>query len=120
MNIPAAKMNEQRRTSIIPAAAVGAVAGMGARYVVPTKTELNGLFNKQNVDTFVSSAATSARGNARSALKYAGAGAVIAAGLNALKNALFPKKEENSEYSKMGIFLDAPDYAYAVYCYGNE
>ena len=124
MSIQKIQFNEPRKQSIVPAAAVGAVAGMGARYVVPTKSELSGLLNKENVDKFVSSAAAATRGNARSAMKYAGIGAAIAAGTAALVNVFKAHKnpaiEGTIEYSKLGILLDAPDYAYEIYCYGDN
>jgi len=99
--------------------AIGAALGAGARYVVPTKAEASSIFNKEAVDTFVSSASAQARGANRSILKYAGAGGAIAIILGALSK-LFPKhNEKNDEYSKYAALLDAPDYAVEVMWYGE-
>ena len=100
MSISKVQINEpKRRNAILPMAAVGAAAGMGARYVVPTKTEMKGLLSKENIDKFVSTASTTARANGRSVLKYAGVGAAIAAGLSAIK-AFF--KASNKEFTTDG------------------
>lgn len=98
----------------------GIAGGSAARYIMPTKSELSSVFNK-NVDTFVSSAA--ARSKDRSALKYAGIGAVIALGAKALYN-IFKKDENNDEdikrtYTKAEIIADIPDIAYS-YVWGDE
>ncbi len=111
--------NNVYRTTAV-ASAIGAVAGAGARYVVPTKSELSSLINKDAVDSFISSSAANARGSNRSILKYGGIGALAAAGL-ALLSKIFPNKkpENNTDYSKMGALLDAPDYAVEIMWYGE-
>jgi len=102
--------------------AAGAVAGAAARYAIPTKTEIKNIVNKDAIDTFVSNNATQARGAGRSVLKYAGAGALVAAGLNLLSR-IFPDKnayeKANSEYTKFGALVDAPDYAVEIMWYGE-
>lgn len=110
--------------NVAVSSAIGAVAGAGARYIMPTKSELSSIVNKDAVDTFVSSAATSARGANRSILKYGGIGALIAGGLTLgakLLSKMFPKTEESEsfDYSKMNAFLDAPDYAVEIMWYGE-
>lgn len=121
MSIPKVTLNEpKKRNSILPSAAIGAVAGMGARYTMPTKSELSGFVNKSNVDTFVSSAATTARANKRSILKFAGVGAAIAAGISALYNAIKTQKNyvpSDIDATKYGILVDASPYACEIYCY---
>ena len=98
---------------------LGAAVGAGARYVVPTKAEAKTLLNKHAVDSFVSSASMKARGAERSILKYAGIGGAAALLLGAISK-IFPKNEnKNTEYSKYGALLDAPDYAVEVMWYGE-
>lgn len=99
----------------------GIAGGSAARYIMPTKGELSSVFNKNSFDSFVSSAAV--RSQDRSALKYAGLGAVIALGAKALYNII--KKDENSAedikrtYTKAEIIADIPDIAYS-YVWGDE
>ena len=104
------------------AAGAGAIAGAGARYLLPTKTELSSIFNKEAVDTFVTNTATQARGANRSIVKYAGIGAILAAGLKFLSK-IFPSEKTyqkaNLEYSKFGALVDAPDYAVEIMWYGE-
>ncbi len=103
-------------------AGLGAVAGAAARYIIPTQKEMAEMIHKEAVDTFVSSAAIKNRGASRSILKYAGLGALAAAGLS-LVSKVFPKKDDyakaNAEYSKLGAYVDAPDYAVEIMWYGE-
>ena len=110
--------NMYKRAGI--AGVLGAAAGIGARYVVPAKGELSSMINKDAVDKFVSSAATSARGANRSIFKYGGIGAVAAVGLTMLAK-LFSKNNANriNDYSKLGALIDAPDYAVEIMWYGE-
>ena len=118
--IQAAQSNKNMSTKVAIASAVGAAVGAGARYVVPTKSELSSIFNKDAVDTFVSSAATSARGANRSILKFGAIGAVVAAGLTLLSKAIHNiKSNKESDYSKLGALIDAPDYAVEIMWYGE-
>ena len=104
------------------AASAGALAGAGARYLLPTKSELSSIFNREAMDAFASNTATQARGANRSIVKYAGVGAIIAAGIRLLTK-LFPSSKNyekaNLEYSKFGALVDAPDYAVEVMWYGE-
>lgn len=112
--------NKRNNSHIMLSSAVGAAVGAGARYIVPTKTELNQLINKDAVDTFVSNTATAARGSKRSILKYGGIGAAIAAGLSVLAKAFSSKNREALEYSKYAALMDTPaDSAYAIMWYGE-
>lgn len=108
------KMNAAYSLAAVTGAGIGAIS----RYVVPTKNEISTIVNKEAVDTFVSNSACAARGANRSILKYSGIGALTAAGL-VLLSKLFPKKEENTEYSKLGALIDAPDYACEIMWYGD-
>ncbi len=103
-------------------ASAGAIAGAGARYLLPTKSELSSMFNKDAIDKFVSNTATQARGANRSIIKYAGIGAILAAGLKMLSK-IFPSQKTyekaNMEYSKFGALVDAPDYAVEIMWYGE-
>ena len=96
-------------------AGLGAVAGAGLRYILPTKAEMPA------VDTFFSSAAMNARGASRSILKYGGIGALVAAGLALLSKVSkpAPKQETTIEYTKLGALIDAPDYACEIMWYGE-
>lgn len=122
--IPAVQSNQTNRNrgKLALSAGAGAAAGAVARYIVPTKTEVSKIINKEAVDTFVSSAATQTRGASRSILKYAGVGAIAAMGLNLLAK-IFPSKgayeKANSEYTKFGALVDAPDYAVEIMWYGE-
>ena len=104
---------------LVATGALGAAMGAGARYVVPTKKEVSAILNKEAMDSFVSSASAQARGANRSILKYAGIGGAAALLLTAISK-IFPKHEDkNTEYSKYGALLDAPDYAVEVMWYGE-
>lgn len=104
--------------NLVLSSAAGAIAGCGARYIIPTKQEFTSLFNKKAFDTFTSSASTGARGADRSILKYAGIGAAIAAGLSYIVKSFTNKnQEENVEYTKLGALLDSSDYACQVLWY---
>lgn len=125
MGIQALTLNEQqpkqrKNISTIPAALLGAAVGSAARYVVPTKAESRSLFNKNNFDTFISSAATKARGANRSILASAAIGAAFAAGAAAIVNKIKnpnPPKDENVEYTKLGALIDAAPYACEILWY---
>ena len=98
----------------------GAALGAAARYVVPTKTEWSGI--KTSADTFFSSASTMARKTNRSILKYAGIGAVVAAGISMLnkllaKNSNKFAQTDSFEYSKYQALIDAPEYACEILLY---
>lgn len=125
MNNLAIKTTEPKRRTpnTFLATAAGAGAGIGSKYVLPTKNEFSSFFNKKNIDTFVSSAATNARANSRSSLKFAGIGAVLATGASFIAKAL-NKKNENEEnikkeYSKYQAILDAADYACEIMWYND-
>ena len=95
-------------------AAVGAVAGAGARYIIPTKKEL------ASADTFLSTAAMTARGAKRSILKFGAAGAAIASAIALIAKAFKNHKaDESIEYTKLGALVDAPDYACEIMWYGE-
>ncbi len=116
---------EQRRPQKYAlAATAGAIAGGVAKYVMPNQKELSMKLNKENIDTFVSSAATKARGESRSTLKYVGLGALVALGAKAVKNYFSPKeklvKTSDVQYSKYDALLDAPDYSCMVLWYGDD
>ena len=123
MGVPSIQTTQQnsnvyKRAGI--ASVLGAAAGMGARYIVPTKNELSSMFNKEAVDTFVSSSATAARGASRSILKYGAIGALVATGIALLTKVLGGQKQNDSaSYSKLGALIDAPDYAVEVMWYGE-
>ncbi len=121
MEIKAIQQAQPKRSNAALSLATATGAGLGAvsRYVVPTKKELGSFVNKDAVDTFVSNTACATRGANRSILKYSGIGALAGAGL-VLLSKLFPKKEEyNTEYSKLGALIDAPDYACEIMWYGD-
>ena len=123
MSVQSVKITEPttRNTAgkLMATGALGAAVGAGARYVVPTKAEVSSILNKDAVDSFVSSASTKARGANRSILKYAGIGGAAALLLGALAK-IFPKNEDkDTEYSKYGALLDAPDYAVEIMWYGE-
>lgn len=101
--------------SVALCAGVGALAGAGARYFMPTKAELSG------TDKFISSAAMNARANGRSILKYGAIGALIATGLALLAKTFTPehKKDDSVQYSKLGALVDASDYACEIMWYGE-
>jgi len=123
MSVNSIQITEPNKNSykkVAATGAMGAIMGAGARYVVPTKAEANSIFNKDAVDTFVSNASAKARGADRSILKYAGIGGAVALLIGGIAK-LFPPKTDNkdSEYSKYGALLDAPDYAVEVMWYGE-
>ena len=116
-NQPTKRNNAQ----LLLTTATGAALGAGARFVVPTKNEMGAL--KTASDTFFSNAKTSARGANRSILKYAGIGAVVAAGIHTLAK-LFAKNNtsktaDSFEYSKYQALIDAPEYAAEILIYGE-
>ena len=112
--------NKRKNSHLMLSSAVGAAAGIGARYVIPTKSELSQIINKDAVDTFVSNSATAARGSKRSMLKYGGIGAAIAAGISLVAKAFSSKNREALEYSKYAALMDTPaDSAYAIMWYGE-
>ena len=109
-----------RYSGTLLAGTTGAVAGAGARYVIPQKGDFSSVFNKEAVDKFVSSASTKARGESRSILKYAGIGAIAAIALNFLSKVFpKPKEEPSHEYTKWNALIDAPDYACEIMWYGE-
>ena len=124
MSIQALSSSEQRQKNnrkVLSSALLGAAGGSALRYAIPTKAEKAALFNKDAMDTFVSSAATKARGANRSILKYATVGALITAGITALTNKLSNKQNiENIEYSKFAALVDASPFAAEVYLYGDD
>ena len=102
--------------------AAGTVAGMGARYLVPTKAEMSSL--KNHADTFFSAAATNARGANRSMLKYGAVGAIAAATVCLLSKLLTNKTDEKKyddtfEYSKYQALIESPDIAAEFFLYGD-
>ena len=116
MSIRAISTVEPKRNplpSVGISAGVGAAIGAGARYAIPSKSEL------KSMDSFVSSAAMSARGANRSILKYGAVGALIASGITLLAKIYNPEHKDNSniEYTKLGALMDAPDYACEIVWY---
>ena len=117
----------KRKPNTALMAGVGAAVGAGARYILPTEKEMSSLLNKENVDTFVSSASAVARANSRSILKYGAVGAAVAAGISIIAKALHPdktkqQKEEDIndiQYSKNQAILDSSDYACQVMWWGD-
>lgn len=98
----------------------GGALGAAARYVIPTQNEIKTF--GETADTFFSNAPTVARGANRSIAKYAGVGAVVAAGLHLVKKALTKndKPQQNVdtfEYSKYAAIIDAPEYACEILLY---
>ena len=134
MEITAVRLNQPQRSNHAPAVACAAGAALGAigRYIVPTKKEISNMLNKEQVDTFVSQAATEARANGRSIAKSAGLGALILGGVTFVASKISDKigqikKHSDTEallkdYPDLGIILDASADAasYALYCYGDE
>ena len=123
MSVNSIQITEPNKNSykkVAATGAMGAIMGAGARYVVPTKTEANSIFNKDAVDTFVSNASVKARGANRSILKYSGIGAAVALLIGGIAKLFSPKADnKDTEYSKYGALLDAPDYAVEVMWYGE-
>ena len=112
---------KRNNAQLLLTTATGAALGAGARFVVPTKNEMSSF--KTASDSFFSNAKTSARGANRSILKYAGMGAVIAAGVHTLAK-LFAKNNaqktgDTFEYSKFQALIDAPEYATEILIYGE-
>ena len=112
--------NRRNGAKFMLTTAAGAAVGAVSRYVLPTKTQLPSVFNRETLDTFVSSA--SVRGANRSILKYAGIGALVAACANLVAKT-FQNGKENSEaidFTKYEALYDTPaDSAYAVMWYGD-
>lgn len=103
----------------------GAVLGAASRYYLPTKDELS-LIKTHQMDSFFSTAKSAARAQSRSILKYAGIGALIAAGIGLIvkliKDSKLPKQNQNQgkiEYTKMGALIDASDYACEIMWWGE-
>ena len=119
MSLKAISTVEPKRRSIPSvgmSALAGAGVGAGLRYILPTKNEL------QSMDTFVSSAAMSARSANRSILKYSVLGALVASGLALLAKLFTPEHKNdntNIEYTKLGALIDAPDYSCEIMWYGE-
>lgn len=84
----------------------GGAAGALSRYVIPAKSEMK--------DGFFSSAQMNARGANRSILKYTGAGAAIAFGLNCIKNAISSNKNNDNKNFNLESFLDSNECAYEI------
>ena len=107
---------KRKAPSLGTSAGIGAVLGAGARYIVPTKDEM------KSVDTFISSAAINARSANRSILKYGLIGAIGASALAMLAKVFTPEHKQdnnNTEYTKLGALIDAPDYSCEVMWYGE-
>jgi len=98
----------------------GAALGSVGAFVLPSKQELGNVFNKDRVDTFVSSVSQHAKD--RSIIKYAGFGAIALFAINALVKAFSKKEPEktNIEYSKWDALLDASDYACMATWYSDN
>ncbi len=114
--------NRNNYKNLALTAGVGAIAGAGARYLIPTKDEFSHIFNKEAVDTYISNTATQARGASRSIIKYGAIGALIAAGLSLISKIMPNHKtyeKANNEYTKLGALIDAPDYAVEIMWYGE-
>ncbi len=116
----------KRKPNTALMAGIGAAVGAGARYILPTEKEMSSLLNKENVDTFVSSASAVARANSRSILKYGAVGAAVAAGISMIAKALHsdktkqPKEDiSDVQYSKYQAILDSSDYACQVMWWGD-
>ena len=107
----------RNNAKLMLATASGAVVGAASRFVLPTKKEFGAI--KNATDTCFSSKSTMARGANRSILKYAGVGALIAAGIHTLAK-MFKKPEKeatNSFYSQYQAIIDAPEYACEILLY---
>ena len=120
MKIQANQPPKRNNAHFMLTTAAGAAVGSVARYVIPTKAEFSNL--KACKDTFFSNASTMARGTNRSILKYAGLGALIAAGICGIKNLLTKKpeieaQEDTFEYSKYAALIDASEYACEILIY---
>ncbi len=115
----------KRKPNTALMAGVGAAVGAGARYILPTEKEMSSILNKENVDTFVSSASAVARANSRSILKYGAVGAAVAAGISLIAKAFNSNKNKEEEnindiqYSKYQAILDSSDYACQVMWWGD-
>ncbi len=120
MRIESNQPTKRSNARLMLSTAAGAALGAGARYIMPTKTEVGKI--KAAGDTFFSNAATAARGANRSILKYAGIGALIAAGAHLLSRVITKNNEkyaDSFEYSKYQAIIDAPDYATEIFLYGD-
>ncbi len=123
MKVAPTQLNKTNNARLVLTTATGAALGSLSRYIIPTKNEIKNF--KTCSDSFFSNASTSARGASRSILKFAGAGAIIAAGLHIIKNLLASKQAQNEPkdtftYSKYGVFADASDYACEIFLYGED
>ena len=118
-SIDSNQQTKRNNAHLMLTTAMGGAIGAGARYIVPTQNEVKSL--KTVADTFFSNASVAARGANRSILKYAGIGAIIAAGIHCVKNLLTRKNEETSgdtfEYSKYAALIDASEYACEILIY---
>lgn len=111
---------KRNNTHLMLTTAVGGVLGAGARYIVPTKAEVQS-FNAA-ADTFFSNAKVAARGANRSILKYGTVGAIVAAGLTIASKLIKNDKQANKdsdtfEYSKYAALIEAPDIAAEFFLY---
>ena len=123
MRIESTQPTKRNNAQLMLTTATGAALGMGARYIIPTKSEFGNL--KEAADTFFSNASTTARGANRSMLKYGAIGAVAAASIALLARLLTAKKDEPKysdtfEYSKFKTMFELPDVACELYIYENE
>ena len=113
------KSNTRRNIPTGVTALIGATAGIGARYIMPTKAELSKAINKDVVDSFTSSAAMAARSAKRSAVQYGTLGAFFAVSAKALYDIFTKKSNRDVQYSKLGALIDAPDYACEMLWYND-
>ena len=121
MRIESNQPTKRNNAQLLLRTAAGAALGAGARFILPTKTEMGSM--KTATDTFFSNAKTSARGANRSILKYAGIGALVAAGANLIAKTFKNGKENNEaiDFTKYEALYDTPaDSAYAIMWYGDK
>ena len=121
MKIMKVEQPQKNNSHLALGAAIGVVGGSAARYFAPSRQELSLLASKHTTDTFVSSIKNHAQN--RSAVKYAGIGALIAVGAKALYD-IFKKNnnvqpQEKRNYSKAEIIAEIPDVAIS-YVWGDE
>lgn len=102
---------KKNNSSLLLSAGGGAIAGAGLRYILPTKNESTPIKN------FFSADAMKARCADRRILKYGALGALIALGCALLIRAFKPQEKNDAtiEYSKLGVFIDTPDYTYEAW-----
>ncbi len=122
MKISALTLKEQpkQKTNLLPAVLAGGAIGSGARYLLPTKAEFSNFFNKENIDTFISSSAVKTRGANRSILAFATVGALLSAGIAKVISHFKNKNqavETTPQYTKLGALMDASPYACEVVWY---